>query len=177
MKKILILTLILFAFTANAQLIENLPKNEKGELYKSEIVNVPGLDKAELFSAMSQLFADMFAYPEAATHLSDKETGIIVLKSFDKVSSKVSTEHLWFTLKVECRDERYKIELYDFYYKDPDNGREYTVDYYLSIKNFYKSNGNPKIFYEAIRQTTVEKIDELLATVSSKITDYKSQEW
>ncbi len=175
--KTLILACMLLFSTAEAQLITDLPKDINGQLYKSEVVQVEGMPKDELFSAFSQLFADMFVRPESATHLSDKENGIIVIKSYDKVSDKFTAHQLWFSMKVECRDNRYKIELYDFFYRGTSIISDREISEFLSIKNYYKKDGTPRTRNENLRNSTVSKIDELLAIVRNNISKYKQQEW
>ncbi len=175
--KILILACMLLFSTAEAQLISDLPKDINGQLYKSEIVEVEGMPKDDMFSAFSQLFADMFVRPEMATHLSDKETGIIVIKSYDKVSNNFASYQLWFSMKVECRDNRYKIELYDFFYKTTSLAPQNEISYYLSPKKYYKKDGTARKLNEALRKSTVDKIDEILAIVRNNLSKYKQQEW
>mgnify|MGYP001310794013 CR=1 FL=1 len=177
MKLIPTLISLLILSTAQAQLIDDLPKDESGKLYKSEVVHLDNMPRDELFSAFSQLFVDMFAHVKYVTQLSDKDNGIIIVKSYDEVSNKLGSFNMWFTLKIECRDNRYKAELYDFYYSNTDTGSEYQVESYLSQKRYYKKNGEPRTLNENLRQSTVSKINEILNTLKTDITKYKSKDW
>jgi hypothetical protein len=174
MKLIPTLISLLLLSTAQAQLISDLPKDESGKLYKAEVVQLDNMPKNELFSAFSQLFADMFTHVKYVTQLSDKDNGIIIVKSYDKARYGLN---LWFTLKVECRDNRFKAELYDFYYTDTHNGIEYQVENYLSKRKYYKKNGQPRAINEDIRIETLKKIDEILNTLKTDISKYKTKDW
>lgn len=133
MKNILLFIITLgFACTASAQTVnyyENLygkgkmPYNENGNVVFEQVVTVEGHDAQQLFSAIQLCIVDIFHSAKDVTQMCNDEQRLIIVKSFQIVPTEVFygrrkmmvDADVWFTLKIQARNNRYKITIYDIY--------------------------------------------------------------
>lgn len=123
------------SFQKKKQDSKKLPKQTKDDLIEilsfvpfadndkftiSYIRQVDGLDKPVLYDKIYQALVDAFVNAKNVLQMQDKESGIIVCKgftdgalSFNMMGVKTGIESVKFTLKIQVREGRYKIDLYD----------------------------------------------------------------
>lgn len=123
MKKLLKLLFfgIIISQSIRGQVIAELPTNESGKLNYNDIVKTDSIVKQELYSNAKLFFANKFKSANDVIQLDDKENTIIVGKGYNDIFIKSKTSsfktQLWFTIKIQCKDGRYKYEIYDLYFK------------------------------------------------------------
>lgn len=69
--------------------------------------------KDELYSSAKVMITDMFKSAKDVIQSEDKEAGIIICKGNTKIQGAFNTDLMEFTLKIACKDGRYKIDLYN----------------------------------------------------------------
>lgn len=88
-----------------------------GKINYSEVVPVEGASKDELYARAKIWFANSFHSSNHVVQLDDKDNGIVLGKGkiIDESSDGKKT---WeFTVKIQLKEGRYKVNLYDIYYK------------------------------------------------------------
>lgn len=73
---------------------------------------------------MKITIADMFKSAKDVVQMDDAETCTMVVKGFHKVPTRgvadaIEEAEVWFTLKLQARDGRYKIDIYQIRGKTP----------------------------------------------------------
>lgn len=128
------------------EILSSVPFNDDGSFTISYVRQVEGLDKETLYDNIYQSLVDVFVSAKNILQMQDKETGILVCKGMTegnliysmglmgKYAGSVPTH---FTLKIQVRDGRYKIDLYDIYVEKGDlDDTEAPIETYLT-KDFY----------------------------------------
>lgn len=77
------------------------------------INQVEGKSSSELFSSAKVMIAEMFKSAKDVIQSEDKDSGIIICKGNVKIVSAFLTDLMEFTLKISCKDNRYKVDLYN----------------------------------------------------------------
>jgi hypothetical protein len=164
MKNVFISMLLMLSIAAKAQLIDLLPLNEKGEIYKTETVEFESFSQAKIFSALEQHFTDKMMFPNLAIKLNDKENGVLMMRGSQELKAFYVVMH--YSLRVYVRDNRMKIEMYDIVYNNHND-----PDIYFNKKRFYKKNGQPKTTFNRILNETLRIIEN---TITGTITGTKN---
>lgn len=94
-----------------------MPFDDKGNVVFSKVIQAEGLFKDDLYDRCKMCIVEIFNSANDVVQLDDKQAGILMVKGFSKQSSDdvlgmQSSGQIWFTLKIECRDERYKITMH-----------------------------------------------------------------
>ena len=162
MKKIIIL-IILCPIFLNAQIISIFPKNESGEIVFSEIIKSDSTPKGILYIRAKSFFANSFKSANDVIQLDDKETGIVIGKGNTKLTGTSYTLH--FSLKISCKDNKFKYELYNFTFTTAPsypyfpNGITFNTINFFDTSEYYKLNGNPNPRLEKIKIAFVDEIE------------------
>ena len=77
------------------------------------INQVEGKTKSQLYSSAKIIIADVFRSAKDVIQSDDKESGIMICKGNTKIQNALTTDLMEFTLKIACKDGRYKIDLYN----------------------------------------------------------------
>lgn len=75
-----------------------------------ETVPVDSVGKAELYQRAAQWVALMYKDSKRATRYDDKDAGVLIARGYWQ---KTFAQH-WYTLRIECKDGRYRATLTDF---------------------------------------------------------------
>jgi hypothetical protein len=157
----------LTSFVCFSQLIDELPKDENGKLNFSEVVLVDSVSKDELFLSAKQFFAETFKNSKEVIQMDDKDAGIIIGKAWGDIVIKVVgtsvKTQMWFTIKIQAKEGRYRYEIYDIFYKSYPNSTygstispaEATFD----KNSYYKKNGQPRDIPEKYKEETLTKVN------------------
>lgn len=96
--------------------------NEDNKFAISCVRQIEGLNKEALYDKVYQSLVDVFVNAKNVLQMQDKEAGILVCKgltegsfSFNMMGTKTGKEPILFTLKIQVRDGRYKIDIYDIH--------------------------------------------------------------
>lgn len=134
--------------------------------------------------------------------MDDSENGIIIGKGFtdilieQKVNKKIypSTQQLWYTVKIQCKDGRYKFEIYDLYFKTPTSQlgpsmeipAEGTFDIYYNdkvIDSYKKSKFDDERIKEVIGlhekyiSDIITKLNGLINSIKIAMSNKKNEDW
>ncbi len=128
------------------EILSSVPFNDDGSFTISYVRQVEGLGKGTLYDNIYQSLVDVFVSAKNILQMQDKETGILVCKgmtegylifSMGLMGKYVGSVPIHFTLKIQVRDGRYKIDLYDIHVEKGDlNEAEAPIETYLT-KDFY----------------------------------------
>lgn len=167
MKHVLFTLLAFGAIAAQAQIIDELPKDDQGRLNFSEVVQVDSVPKTQLHARAKEFFANTFRSAKDVIQLDDKETGTVIGKGFSPFPIKsggmqISFE-MWYTIKIQCKDGRYKAEMYDISYRS--DMTENYAETFFDKKNYYKKNGEPIGMAEQYKVNTVQKANEMFDAI------------
>ena len=155
MKKILILLLLLpilsFAQTKKeiVALYDKLEKKGTKDFSFNFIDTISYKTKSDFFLLTKVYFTEKFPYATDIIQLEDKEIGIIIVRSsFDWVYKptypsfdKIRITY-YYLMKIECREGRYRMDMYDIIYTLSDAKGEFppSKEYKLTdITNTYKN--------------------------------------
>lgn len=119
MKKMFVIMLMLpFGVAAQS---EQLPKDEKGNVYFSEVFEVPGKSVDQLFTSSKVFVAEAFKDANAVIKMDDRTSGILIGKGASKgqykaIGTVITT--LEYTFKISMKEGRYRVEYYDWTFGD-----------------------------------------------------------
>lgn len=171
MKTFFTTLLLLFAFTAFAQdkPTQELPVDANGKINYTEVVQVDGADKDELYTRARAWFATSYRSANNVLEMDDKSAGVLIGGAFQDITIMSMgypvTVKLWYNLKVYLKDGRYKYEITDLFYEN------YPNQYYptatktpaeeVIITNLYKKNGKPSPINHSYKEKTIVGITAL----------------
>lgn len=90
-----------------------MPFNEKGEVVFSKVVQADGKDKNAIYQSARMLIVEMFKSAKDVVQMDDSDKGIIIAKGWSAAPGGESDNcKIWYTLKIQCRDGRYKVDVY-----------------------------------------------------------------
>lgn len=120
---------------------QNIPTKDGQTVHLDTIITVDSATKADIYSSAKLWAAEYFKSAKAVIDLDDSQAGTVVIKG----NTKMEIEHpfgylqtrCYYTIKFSIKDYRYKLEIYDLYYK-PDNG-EWVGNYYSPPPTTYPS--------------------------------------
>ena len=107
-----------------------------GKLHYEKILELSG-SKTELYTKSRIWFSETFKSAEAVLQMDDKDAGIMIGKAYSDiyVSNKFYDEDdiktkAYFTIKVQVKENKCKLEIYDvYYYSYPTSGFYSGVSY------------------------------------------------
>ena len=115
------------------------------------VVQVPGVSQAELYTRAKLWFAETFKSGKDVIQADEKEAGIVQGKGWSPAEAHllgknlpVSELRLWHTVKLACREGRYRYEITDFKSGVAGAGEQSTMEDLLAtwVKAATK-NGKP----------------------------------
>lgn len=110
---ILFIPSLVFSQTYNYEELY-LPITE-GKIKYTEVVQAPGKTKAELFQSAKVWFADNFRSAKDVINFQDESAGIVSGRGntsiYMKLMGQVIERTLYFSIKIEARDERYRYTI------------------------------------------------------------------
>lgn len=167
MKRFPLIFVMLFSLNVFAQ--------NSNPLIYSEVVDLPGLSKDEIYSMARMWFVEAYKNPQKVLQIQDKESGEIVGKGNTKYYSKIwmgaegSKGVINYTVKIFIKDGKYKYEITDFIHKGITydyglitDSKEYDGSYKL-----YKSHGN-KVWTE-LKSICEDEKDFIIASLKSSM--------
>lgn len=162
----LTIIILINPYFSYAQLIDELTTDQAGSLNISEVIIAEGLRKETLYVNSRETLVGIFKSSKDAIQFDDKETGIVIAKGFVPVPSGFGK--MWFTLKIQCKDGRYKYEFYDVYFGDAP-GPYNSANYLFDKSNYFKSNGTPKSYPLKCKEDMLNKFNELAVRLKSGV--------
>lgn len=184
MKKLLLTFSMLMAsvgaFAQYAHPIEmygagTMPLNESGQVVFSKVITAEGMTKDLIYQSARVFMVDLFNQPNQTIALDDAQRGIIIAKGISQQTTYNGfvdcTRDIRFTIKIQARDGRYRVEVYDLIGEMYANGMHLTEfaetctdDKCLNTKGEIKPNG--KAVWRRMMQDCAYK---LIASAENKI--------
>ena len=186
MKTIIIYLLIFTPILSFGQLIDELPRDESGKLNYSDIVQVDNVSIDELYLRSKQFFVDELESDKDIILLDDPESGIVLAKGFYDTYIGSTKYQMWFTVKIQSKDGRYKYDIYNIYFRSypDDSGKTSTLDdwYIFDRKRFYKKNGKPQKYLEEYKNAMTGQVTSLIKLIkasmdNSETSDSDDEDW
>ena len=186
MKTIIIYLLIFTPILSFGQLIDELPGDESGKLNYSEVIQIDSVGKDELYRRSKQFLIDELESDKDIILLDDPESGIVLAKGFYDTYIGSTKYQMWFTVKIQSKDGRYKYDIYSIYFRSypDDSGNTNTLDdwYIFDRKRFYKKNGKPKKLLEEFKNAMTRQLISFIRLIkenmdNSGISDSKDEDW
>lgn len=164
-----LLVLIAFGSFAQEQAPADLPVDESGKINFTEVVQVDGTDKAELYTRARAWFATTFNSANNVLEMDDKEAGVLIGNAYRDItimSLGIPVRvKFWYNVKVYQKDGRYKYDITDLSYE------AYPSKYDMNpskmpaepivIDNLYKPNGKPRAINQSYKEETVQAVTAL----------------
>ncbi|WPY97634.1 DUF4468 domain-containing protein [Christiangramia sp. OXR-203] len=176
MKNSILILLFLYPVQFFSQVIDELPTDENGNLYYSEVIQVENADKNELYLRSKQFFAEIFKSANDVIQMDDKDSGIIIGKGFNDIYITVigiaTPIQMWYSIKIQSKDDRYKYDIYDIYFKSYPGQYGVTTtsaEKMFDKEKYYKNNGKPRNVLEKYKIETEAKIKNLESAIKSKM--------
>lgn len=138
MKHITIILLAFISFLAGAQVPYN---EEKNIIEYTEVVEVPGINKEQLFKRAYAAVSEMYEVVDKKITEKDAEKGTIVIKGFsriylfDKKTKKEVAQNnlLYHKFTIMIKDGKYKYSFNDFYFNI--NNSKFKLEEYKKPSN------------------------------------------
>ena len=119
-----LLPLISFAQTSVVSTNDNNPfelplDSTKGKITFVKIVEVTNKNKSEIYTIIKNWITENYNSPKDVINIDDKESGIILLKSFFLNTQTIANTNItlkdnyYFSLKINIKDSKYKITISD----------------------------------------------------------------
>lgn len=168
---------LIISFTANGQIIDEIPIDENGKINFNDVVKVDSVSSKELYVRAKQFFVNIFKSANDVVQMDDKESGIIVGKGFNDIYIKILANpvaiQMWYSIKIQCKDGRYKYEIYDI------NFKSYSSQYAASSsspaeptfdkKTYYKKNGEPRDVNEKYKIEMTKSVESLVNSIKTEM--------
>lgn len=123
---------------------------KNGVVTFSEVVKREGISQSDLYASAKTTIAEIFKSAKDVIQSDDKESGIIICKGNSEITEPFINNLMEFTLKLSCREGRYRIDLYDILL---------TVGYGGNMPMTFKAD-NTIIDEKALKNGTIKKKGE-----------------
>ncbi|MCA4897769.1 MAG: DUF4468 domain-containing protein [Bacteroidota bacterium] len=171
-----IIVIFFTPFILLGQLIDELPKDENGNLLFSEVVQVDSVSKNELYSRSKDFFVSVFKSAKDVVQLDDKEAGIVTGKGFSKIQEAGVELQMWYSIKIQSKNGRYKYEIFDLYFQYEAKTSPPSEVFDKSV--YYKKNGEPRTAYETRKNEMLKKIKSLTESIKTTMNKKsKKDDW
>lgn len=152
------------AQTAPATPVATYPKDAAtGLIDYTDVVPVEGATQAELFQRGKLWLASSFKSTKDVIQAEDKDAGFIIAKGNSTIVIKAAglgnAEPLYYTIKLNYKDGRYKYEVTDFYIQS--QGVNIPVERFVfpaDTKHFAKINSQYGPQVEAVVQDIIKSL-------------------
>jgi hypothetical protein len=173
--------------TMNDLYVNGLPIDEAGKMVFTDVIQHKGTAK-ELYFNAKRFFVDTFKSANDVVQLDDAEKFTIIGKGFSKIfvatgfGGQKTETRLFYTLKVVCKDQRFKYDFYDLYYKSYATqyglGHDVPAEGVFLKQNYFKKNGSPRIVNESYKKNTLDSIESLISTLKTKMqSESREDDW
>lgn len=163
MKKILLLVALTICVCGYGQnFIEDNFPTENGKIKYTEVVNTEeNLTASDLYLNAKKWMVDAFNSSKSVTQTDDKESGLIIAKSFVSKghNTYVTNPKLWFILKLEFKEGRYRYTIYD-------------IKYEFDINMMGQRSHTDKAFEEWIKPSGAKMSNKRREMVNQALTEY-----
>ncbi|MEJ8803133.1 DUF4468 domain-containing protein [Pontibacter sp. H249] len=182
MKKLILSLLFILPL---AVMGHNLPV-ANGKITYSEVVSAEGLTQEQLYQRLREFFTVQFKSADDVIQMDTKDK--VIGKAWQDIivdDGKVQEKRkLWYTVKLEMKEGRYRIELSDFHmqrYCLPAYGpcepqtRLFPAEQILSPQNQVNKKGKPSVGYASFEREIEKAATALMANIKEAAA--QSSDW
>tara|TARA_B110000003_G_scaffold264999_1_gene290362 strand:+ start:1927 stop:2895 length:969 start_codon:yes stop_codon:yes gene_type:complete len=143
---------------------------ETGLVIIDKITKSEGVSKKELYSNAKVWVASYFNSATDVIKLDDKENGIIIAKglfsfTYTGIFGIINSSNCYFTLKIQCKEERFRIIWTDLKFDLNEDLNKISADY--TLLNPYKEDGfTPEKLRADIKEGCLGVIDNFNYTLT-----------
>lgn len=159
-----------------------MPFTEDGRVVFSKIVSANECNADKIFNSVRLCITELFNSANDVIQMEDKESHILVCKGFSKVPTRglmggVQAAQVWYTLKIQTKDGRYKIDIYDIKGHYPGgvvngiylNPADWPAEA-LTYEVCFKPNGKMETAREGFyRRAIIDGCNDMMTLIESKI--------
>ena len=139
---------------------------ENGRVTYTEVVEVEGASKDQLFARAKKWFATTYKSSNDVIQLDDKENGEIVGKGNFGITYYARNPHIGHTISILVKDGRYKYAITGFTYTD-DQGDKFNIE------DFPKGWAGKKKLYTSVD----ENIKLIVASIEKAMKADQNDDW
>lgn len=153
-----------------------IPTDDSGNYLFQQVIEVPGKTAAELYSQSKVYFAEQFKSANDVVQSEDPNTHTIIGKAWSAIDLGIAQAKLWYTLKIETKDGRYRYSIYAMRY-DASNAQivyEEPLEQAFFEQRLAKGKRNFKD--QKIRTRWLETVNALQKALISKMAAASSAE-
>ncbi len=163
-----------------------LPRDENGNVLFSEAIQADSIKANVLYGNAKLWFADTFKSAKDVIQVDDKESGRVVGKAWQDIYIKVlgmpSATKLWFTISVQLKDGRYKVDMYDMKYEQypsqyDRNPSPQPIESWFKVESYYKSNGKARSINESYKEETEKAWLGIKESIKKGMIKAKKDDW
>lgn len=138
----------------------------------SQVVKMDSTTKKQLYINAKIWFVNIFRSANHVIQMDDPDLGLLIGKGYSDIFG--SYVKMYFTVKVQCKEGRYRFELTDIYYKrEPStydlNPSEQFPEQMITDEYLYKKNGERKPLMDSYRQETLLVVDRLFNSLKGQM--------
>lgn len=167
MKRILISALLILSLCGYGQRLNVLPKDEKGKVHFTKIIESNNLSQEQTYNKSKLFFTKNFNTAKDVIELDDKENGIFIGKGHTILNIQrgkhTTPAPLSFFIKIESKKNSCKVDIYNLIYNSATFAETFFSEY--NEARYINANVKNKLIMESYRDQTLEKI----AFIESKI--------
>lgn len=181
--KILISAILYLIFSPSfGQTFNDFPKGENGVITYVGVEKADSISRQELHSRAKLFFAETFVSANDVVQMDDKESGIVLGKGLSTISIKSGKYefpvNLKYTIKVECKDNRYKWTITNIIYSSKLADFPAETFFNTETDNKYaKAKKHPKEIMQQYRDKTLETINRIKTALLVSMNNRKNSSW
>ena len=167
-------------FCASAQEVDKsyvpeIPYNSKEKVSYTEVVQVPDATREQLYLRAKAWFSNAFKDSKEVIQMDDRESGTIMGKGNKTIwleTAFVPVEvTLHFTVKVFCKEGRYKYEITDMSYSGWVESYHWksTTEEMFDDSKVYKKNKKTRWKYVQYMQKTEKACEDIANSIKAKM--------
>lgn len=179
MKKRLLFTLLATYFSSIifGQVIDELPTDENGKINFNEVVVIDSVSAGEIYLRAKRFFVDTFKSANDVIQMDDKEASIIIGKGYSDIYIKIAGPptalQLWYSIKIQGRDGRYRFDIYDISFKSYSSqyapSSEAPAEQAFEKSTYYKKNGEPRAVSERYKIEMTKVIEDIINSIKTEM--------
>jgi len=192
---ILILLFLCSRLYSQNLILDNFPTKE-GLIFYSGVVEVDtSLKSVDLYLNAKDWLVGAFKSAKSVIQVDDKESGVILVRSYfdwGSISTTVAggpyviDKKMWFTLKIESKDGRFRYSLYGVHYEAHANVDGYKLDIdkdyeeYINTLDYPKSTKKREEFYQQQKEGCIllnTSLVNLIESLKKSMSTKNSKDW
>lgn len=155
--------------------VPDMSYDKNGQITYTEVMHIGDVSKEQFYYRAKAWFAESFKDPKEVIQMDSKEAGTVIGKGnqtvyFETAMAPVEVK-LHFTVKIFCKEGRYKYEITDLAYSGWSEGFrwEKNVEKMFTEKEIYKKNGKTRWRTVQYMQLTEETCEDIAASIIERM--------